>query len=160
MKNKPEIYLASLGIVVDNPSYLNKKDLIFVDDNMPNTKASLEERGIEDKYLDLPGEIQESLRVRNKEVYKKFIQNKKQLSQDIKDYIQEKQDGNKNISLGESLERALQTASIIAFFGGIFLSYQTITGNVTSVSSLIKNPLGIILFVIGILGLFFSRKIK
>jgi hypoxanthine phosphoribosyltransferase len=151
-----EIHLATLGTIQGHP--LNLNNFITEDKEIKNFKAKMDETGIRPKYWNKPFNeegIYEIKKLEYEQGYKQFLQNRKQLSQDIKDYVRENNLEGENIKSGK-LEKAVQLASIISLLGGFIFGYQGITGNVIgSVSP--SNIIGVILIIFGILGLVFSQ---
>jgi len=155
---KVNISFAYLGHIneIKNPEF-DKKKSIYVQNQMIGNKAESEETGIEDKYKysDLEkSNLKELIRVKNKATYKEFLQNRKQLSEDIKNYVAKKQERTGRLNL---LEKIVQYFSLLLLISGLFIGYKGITGNVIGNSSSI-NVLGIILIILGLLGLFLSKK--
>lgn len=161
-KKKPKISLASLGIIKGQNPKFDKSKLIFVDRNMLDVKSSVDETGIQSRYpveelYDENGII-ETVKTRDVGSYKKFIQNREQLSKEIKDYLNQKYAG--QINKKSLLEKIIQSFSFISLTLGVFIGYKNITGNVIGNSLLSSNKLGVGLIILGIAGLIFSRKFK
>jgi len=165
-KNKPKIHLAvlkegaSLISELDHP-----QDLIYAEKDDQSDRLDYSDTGIEDKpdtykrFLRKKKEITKSSRISTLFGYSTFRIRRKGLSNDINEYLQERNEGDESSSVGKSLERAVQTVSVIIFFGGIILSYKSITGNVIGSANSV-DMLGIVLIILGILGLVMFRKVK
>lgn len=157
----PNIKLAVLGVVPGQDRFriLDENEFISINKGYPTT-ADLEDSGIEDGgYLfENQFNIKKSIRVQHEEKRQQFIKNRFQLSSDIKQYLHEKHP--ERLDKNKSLEKALQTFSVLSFIAGIFLSSSIITGNVVGDAFYMPNITGIVLIFLGILGLFFSRKFR
>lgn len=161
-KNIP-LYLASLG---KDPDYKNNNEnYVFVDEIKLNEKATSGDTGLRDKYNRLfikdRSLIQESIRIpeRRKEVFNKFLQNRKQLSKDIKQYLHERHP-EKFSGKNKSLEKIISGIFIFSFLVGLFLSSGNLTGNVIGNSGTWNNILGVVLILGGIGGFFIYKKLK
>jgi len=160
LRDKPRISFASLNADEYLISNILKEELIYAN-NRSIGRRSYSETGIKDQtayykpFLRKKQKIVESKKVDYSYNYAKFIQNRKQLSQDIKNYVRDNELEGENIKSGK-LEKAVQLASIISLIGGFIFGYNGITGNVIGSTSS-SNFVGVILITLGILGLVFSQ---
>lgn len=142
-KKNTDIHLATL-----NMNDINLDNIIYHVGERYTNRRSPTETGIKDAYGG-------SRRVQDEEGYSEFIQNRRELSKDIKKYILKNHLASEKIRVNK-LEKTVQALSIMALLGGFIFGYQGMTGNVIgSVSS--SNVIGVALIVLGILGLVFSQ---
>lgn len=164
LKKSPKIYLSSLNINDLEELKIGKNNIIYESSRKYFPRAMAEESGIVDKDFDINSpevnNIYESKRVENHETYKKFIQNRSQLSKDIKEYLHEKHP--ENISKKpRTLEKIVSGIFVFSFLAGLFLSSNNLTGNIIGNSESAHKLLGIILIFVGIFGFFiYRRKLK
>lgn len=158
LKKKPKIFPTTLGKVLKNSSV---PGLIFLDGKqMSIATTSATDTGMRDRYSSYEMDreiIQESMRNPDKEIYKDFVKNRKQLSKEIVNYVDEK--NLEEASEKGDLERIIKPFSIILLISGIFLGTLRLTGNMIGTSSF-SNISGAILICLGVFGLFFSRKLR
>ncbi len=112
---------------------------------------------------DLPEDIKSKIRTEmreNKQNYKKFLSNRRQLSSDIKNYLHEKHPekvlGKNNSG---TLEKIVSGVFVLSFLVGLFLSSGNLTGNAIGSSGSFHKLIGIILILVGIGGFFVYRKL-
>ncbi len=158
VEHKPTVHFASLNVEKD--AHLNH--LIYAD-TLGMGRRDSSETGIEDKYSyfqwskrkNKKDNLQKSMRVKSKKVYRQFIGRRISLSKEVSDYLTREYPELEKVKTGK-LEKAVQVASIMALLGGFIFGYNGMTGNIIgSVSS--SNIIGTVFIVLGILGLTFSQ---
>lgn len=172
LQNPPKIYLATLGARPKKFGTEVGKNTIIATSLMGDISGP-EESGIEDKYTSEEiknGMIQESKTIKNKETYGKFVQNRKILSDNIDFYIPGKKkikwyiSGKKEIlDRGKKksfLEKIVSGIFVLSFLAGLFLSSNSLTGNVIGTPGNFHKLIGIILILVGISGFFIYRKLR
>lgn len=116
--------------------------------------------GIMDEYEPLKKSyFLKSIPIKNKEIRKEFIKNRKQLSKDIKKYIHKKHPELTEQKTGK-LEKTVETISILSLIAGGIIGTYNITGNVIGNYNSTTNILGVVLILIGIIGFVSSRKLS
>ena len=145
----------SLGALDKIRSRKSSEEIISVGEGKYGKSSPAEFTGIKDKILEEGVDYNISTPIKDKEIRQKFLENRYQLSKDIKNYLHEKHP--EKISKSSSLEKIVKPISIWLFVLGILFSSKTITGNVIGTFQN-QNILGAILIVLGIVGFFISRK--
>jgi len=188
LKSKPNISFAFLGKTESTPLGISGKKTTFLRGERPWEKARSFDTGIREKYRfldepkiqesralwnnkrmkkelkqDLPEDIKSKIRTEmreNKQNYKKFLSNRRQLSSDIKNYLHEKHPekvlGKNNSG---TLEKIVSGVFVLSFLVGLFLSSGNLTGNAIGSSGSFHKLIGIILILVGIGGFFVYRKL-
>jgi|GEM_PF-3270339 len=163
LENKPELILASL---ISHPE--NKISLIsgYKSNNIPSGIGyNSNILGIEDENEYVPGgipqkPIEKSVSIKDKEIYSECVNNRRQLSSDIKKYVESHNLKRRDDAKFGNLENIIRISSFILLIFGLIIGYNGITGNIIGNFSKQSNFIGIILIALGIFGLIFSRKLK
>lgn len=168
------------GLVADRASlYVSKRlkdsNIIFSHAVGRDKGFGREYAGVDDKkkYVTSEGGVT-SLAKKDKEAYKKFVDNRYALSKDIKNYLEKRKRGlidyGYEFYLGEeeksegklkkSLEKILSSVFAFAFFFGLISSTSVITGNAIGIFETKLNLISPGLIAIGLIGFLFVRKYK
>jgi len=163
-KIKKNIHMAILGPISGiSGAIKGLNDFIFVDKNLELITEMDFKTGVEDKIntSKLPYGVNESKRVHNSSgsLYPLFSQKRIQLREDIKNYVNKGQTSNENVG-NSPLEKIIRTSSFIFLISGILIGSNQITGNIIGNPITNSNFIGAGLILIGIAGLFISRKFK
>jgi len=153
----PKIHSA---VLINSPHAEKDKNLIFMDKKVMDAKvrATYIESGIKDSYQKVKN-FQESIPIKSKESRRLFLQNRYQLSKDIKQYMHEKH-ADRIKEKSKNLENIVSGIFILSFLAGLFLTSGSLTGNIIGNSGTIHKFLGIALIIIGIGGFFIYKKYK
>jgi hypoxanthine phosphoribosyltransferase len=157
-------YVASLGV---DPEFTKKESFdnskyFFTEKAERNVKSNSRDSGIRDSYKNKSNELLNPFlpsvkRVPSKIIYKNFINERTQLSKDIKQYVHEihpELQSNQS-SLEKRLVSGFFTLSILT---GLAFSLNSITGNVIGTNSANFSFSWAGLFLIGILGLYINKR--
>ncbi len=164
-KNNPEINLAALGTDMGNSETLNKEDFIFVDEYVLKADeyaTGINDRKFEKRWYELFKKkplFETSVPIKYHTKRERFVNNRQQLSRDIKQYLHEKHP-EKVFEKKRGLEKIISGIFIFSFVLGLFLSRGDLTGNVVGNSETAHKVLGIVLVLIGIGGFFVYRNLK